>query len=141
MDPLSDLLLLLKPRTYRAGGFDLGGDFAIKFPKHESIKCYAVVSGQCWLSVEGVRDALHITTGDCFLLASGISYCLASDLTLTSVDAPAIFPFPLNGRIASCNGGDCLFVGGNFIVTGKPADILLAELPPIVHIQKEWEKN
>ena len=142
MDPLSDVLLLLKPRTYRAGGFDLGGDFAIKFPKHESIKCYAVVSGQCWLSVEGVRDALRITTEDCFLLAPGISYCLASDLKLTPIDAHAIFSFPLNGQIASCNrGGNCLLVGGNFIVTGKPADILLAELPPIVHIRKESDKT
>jgi AraC-like DNA-binding protein len=53
-----------------------------------------------------------------------------------------MFSFPLNGRIASCNGGgDCLLVGGNFVVTGKPADILLAELPPIVHIRKELEKN
>lgn len=52
MDPLSDVLLLFKPRSHRAGGFDLGGEFAIEFPKHESIKCYAVVSGQCWLSVE-----------------------------------------------------------------------------------------
>jgi hypothetical protein len=51
------------------------------------------------------------------------------------------FPFPLNGHIASCNGGgDCLLIGGNFVLTGKPADILLAELPPIVHIQKESEQ-
>jgi hypothetical protein len=55
--PLSDVLSLLKPSSYRAGGFDLGGDFTVKFPKHESIKCYAVVSGQCWVSVEGVHDA------------------------------------------------------------------------------------
>jgi hypothetical protein len=46
--------LVLKPRTYRAGGFDLCGDFSVKLPKHESIKCYAVVSGQCWLSVEKI---------------------------------------------------------------------------------------
>lgn len=142
MDPLSDVLLLLKPRTYRAGGFDLGGDFALKFPRHESIKCYAVVSGQCWLFVEGARDAVRITTGDCFLLAPGISYCLASDLKLTPVDAHAVFPFPLNGQIASCNGGgNCLLVGGNFIVTGKPSDILLGELPPIVHIRKESDRT
>ena len=52
-----------------------------------------------------------------------------------------IFPFPLNGRIASCNGGgDCLLVGGNFVLTGKQADILLAELPPIVHIRKKSDK-
>jgi len=141
VDPLSDVLLLLKPSTYRAGGFDLGGDFAIKFPKHESIKCYAVVSGQCWLSVEGVPEAVRLTAGDCFLLPRALASCLASDLTLTPSEAWTIFPFPLNGRIASCNGGgDCLLVGGNFVLTGKPAEILLAELPPIVHIRKESEK-
>jgi hypothetical protein len=29
-----------------------------------------------------------------------------------------------------------LLVGGNFVLAGKHADILLAELPPIVHIRK-----
>ena len=141
MDPLSDVLLLLKPVNYRAGGFDLGGNFAIKFPKHESIKCYAVVSGECWLSVEGVPDAVRLSAGDCFVLPRARPSCLASDLMLTPIDAPTVFPFPLNGRIASYNGGgDCLLVGGNFIVVGKPADILFAELPPIVHIRKESDK-
>jgi AraC-like DNA-binding protein len=142
MDPLSDVLLLLKPRSYRAGGFDLSGEFAIEFPRHESIKCYAVVSGQCWLSVEGVPDAVRLAAGDCFLLPRGLSSCLASDLTLTPVDAQTIFPFPLNGIVASCNGGgDCLIVGGNFVLSGKPADILLAELPPIVHIRKHSDRT
>lgn len=141
MDPLSDVLSLLKPLNYRAGGFDLGGDFAIKFPKHESIKCYAVVSGECWLSVEGVPDAVRLSAGDCFVLPRGFASYLASDLTLTPVDAQTVFPFPLNGRIASYNGGgDCLLVGGNFILVGKPAHILFAELPPIVHIRKESDK-
>src|ERR1700756_254658 len=87
VDPLSDVLSLLKPSSYRAGGFDLGGDFAIKFPKHESIKCYAVVSGRCWLSVEGVPDAARLTAGDCFLLPRALPSCLASDLKLEPVDA------------------------------------------------------
>ena len=131
MDPLSDVLLLLKPSTYKAGGFDLGGDFAIEFPRHESIKCYAIVSGQCWLSVESVPEAVHLTAGDCFLLPRGLGSLLASDLTLTPADARAVFPFPLNGRIASCNGGgDCLLVGGNFVLAGKQADMLLPELLP-----------
>jgi AraC-like DNA-binding protein len=34
-----------------------------------------------------------------------------------------------------------LLVGGNFILTGRPADILLAELPPIVHIRKQSDKT
>jgi AraC-like DNA-binding protein len=34
-----------------------------------------------------------------------------------------------------------LLVGGNFILTGKPADVLLADLRPIVHIRKESDKT
>jgi hypothetical protein len=76
-----------------------------------------------------------------FVLPRALPSRLPSDLTLTPVDAQTVFPFPLNGRIASYNGGgDCLLVGGNFIVVGKPADILFAELPPIVHIRKESDK-
>ena len=37
MDPLSDVLSLLKPRSYVSGGFDLGADLAIQFPKHQGI--------------------------------------------------------------------------------------------------------
>lgn len=141
MDPLSDVLSLLRPHTYRAGGFDLGGNFCIEFPKHESVKYYGVAHGQCWLTVEGVPEAVRLTEGDCFLLPRGLASCLASDRKLESVAAPTIFPFPLNGRIASCNGGGgCLIVGGNFVLAGKQAEILLAELPPIVHIRKESDK-
>ena len=86
MDPLSDVLSLLKPRSYISGGFEVGGDMAIQFPKHQGIKCYAVVSGQCWLSVEGVPDAVLLTAGDCFLLPRGLPFCLATDLSLTPVD-------------------------------------------------------
>ena len=33
MDPLSDVLSLLKPRSYMSGGFDVGGDWSIQFPQ------------------------------------------------------------------------------------------------------------
>ena len=141
MDPLSDVLSLLKPRSYMAGGFDVGGDLSIQFPQHEGIKCYALISGQCWLSVEGVPDAVRIATGDCFLLPSGRPFRLASDLNLTPVDAHTIFSAPMNGGIGSYNGGgDCFIVGGHFAFTGEHANILLGVLPPIVHIRKESDK-
>ena len=47
MDPLSDVLALLKPRSYVSAGFDAGGDWSIQFPRNAGIKCYAVQSGQC----------------------------------------------------------------------------------------------
>jgi hypothetical protein len=53
MDPLSDVLSLLKPRSYMAGGFDVGGEWALQFHKHDGIKCYAIVSasaGWRWMA-------------------------------------------------------------------------------------------
>ena len=141
MDPLSDVLSLLKPRSYTSGGFDLGGAWSIRFARHEGIKCYALVSGQCWLCVEGVPEPVRLAAGDCFLLPRGRPFCLASDLTLTPVDAYTFFQLPLNGAIHTVNGGgDCFGVGGHFALTGKHADILLGALPPIVHIRKESDK-
>lgn len=141
MDPLSDVLSLLKPRSYMAGAMDVGGEWSMQFPKHEGIKCYAVVSGESWLSVEGVPDGVRLQPGDCFLLPSGRPFRLASDLALTPVDFKTMLSTPMNGSIGLCNGGgDCLIVGGHFILRGAHAGILLGALPPIVHIRKESDR-
>ncbi len=142
MDPLSDVLSLLKPRSYSCGGFDVGGELSIQFPQHEGIKCYAVVSGQGWLSVEGVPEAVRLTAGDCFLLPRGRPFRLATDLALTPIDYRTILSTRRDGGIASFNGGgDCFIVGGHFLLTGNHARILLRVLPPIVHIRKESDKE
>ena len=142
MDPLSDVLSLLKPCTYMSGGFDMGGAWSARFPQHEGIKCYALISGQCWLSVDGVADAVRLTNGDCFLLPQGRPFTLASDLTLTPVGAYTMFPLPPHGAIRLVNGGgDCSGVGGYFALAGNHADFLLKVLPPIVHIRREADKK
>ena len=142
MDPLSDVLSLLKPRSYMCGGFDVAGELSIQFPQHEGIKCYAVVSGQCWLSVEGVPDALYLQTGDCFLLPRGWPFRLATDLALTPVDIYTILSTARRdgGIVSFQGGGECFIVGGHFVLAGKHAGILLGMLPPIVHIRKESDK-
>jgi AraC-like DNA-binding protein len=142
MDPLSDVLSLLKLRSYVSGGFDVGGDLSIQFPRHDGIKCYAMVSGECWLAVEGVAEPVHVQTGDCFLLPRGRPFRLASDLSLAPVDYRVLLAARAkDGDTASWNGGgDCFIVGGHFALDGKHADILLGALPPIVHIRKESDR-
>jgi AraC-like DNA-binding protein len=142
MDALSDVLSLLKPRSYRCGGFDAGGAWSIQFPQHEGIKCYAVVSGECWLSVEGVPDAVRLSAGDCFLLPNGRPFRLGNDLALPPVDALTVYSAVRNGDIASWNGGGDFFcVGSHFTLAGNHAAILLGLLPPIVHIRNESDKE
>lgn len=141
MDPLSDVLSLLKPRSYVSAGFDAGGDWSIHFARNPGIKCYSVVSGQCWLSVEGVPDAVRLETGDCFLLPAGRPFRLASDMTLTPTDADTVFPPARAGGVVTFNGGgDFFLVGSRFALSGNHASILLKMLPPIVHICKETDQ-
>jgi len=142
MDPLSDVLSFLKLRSYTFGGFDMGGAFSMQFPAHEGIKCYAVVSGQGWLFVDGVPDPVSLTAGDCSLLPSGRSFRFSSDLSVTPTDVPKTLwePWRNGGIVTTKGGGDCLIVGGHFLLSGAHADILLRTLPPIVHIRKESDK-
>ncbi len=142
MDPLSDVLSLLKPRSYVSAGFDAGGAWSIQFAdQHKFIKCYAVVSGQCWLTVDGVPDAVRLVAGDCFVLPSGRPFRLASDLTVASIDAGTVFPAARAGGVVTYNGGgDFFLVGSRFGVSGTHASVLLGMLPPIVHILKESDQ-
>src|ERR1700751_3015344 len=113
---------------------------SIQFQKHQGIKCYAVVSGQCWLSVDGVPDPVLLTAGDCFLLPRGLPFCLATDLSITPVDYRVFLSARKTADTSPKECGAHYIVGGHFLLTGGHADILLKSLPPIVHLRKESEK-
>ncbi|MHA4869825.1 AraC family transcriptional regulator [Duganella sp. PWIR1] len=142
MDPLSDVLSLLKPRSYVAGGFDASGDWALQFHRPEGIKCYAVVKGQCWLAVEDVDEPVLLKTGDCFLLPRGRAFRIASDLSLPPVEALDLLRRRRVGGIGIINdGGECMIVGGHFVFSGKHTGVLLEALPPIAHIHKDADRE
>ena len=141
MDPLSDVLSLLRPRSFMSGGVDHGGDWAIKFGAHDGIKFQAVISGGCWLAMDGVDEPIRIDAGDCYLLPRGRPFRLASDLSLPAADGFSTLGLPLMGKVRVVNGGgNCFSIGGHFAFEGRHAEILLASLPPIVHLRSESDK-
>lgn len=143
MDALSDVLSLLKLQTYVAGGFDVGGEWSVRFGAHKGIKCYAAVSGGGWLVVEGVAAPIRFIAGDCFLLPRGWPFCLTTDLALTPIDALTVLEKSGargNGRIATLNGGGTCIVGGHFAFAAGHADLLVSVLPPIVHLRHESDR-
>jgi hypothetical protein len=141
MDPLSDVLSLLKPQSYMSGGIDAGGDWSIQFEEYECTRCFAVVSGHCWLAMEGVPDAVHLDAGDFVVLPFGRPFRLASDLALPPVDLKAVISAPLFGSILTWNGGGaCLGLSAFFTFAAEYASILLGVLPPIVHIRNHADR-
>lgn len=141
MDPLSGVLSLLKPRSYAFRGLDAGRHWSIAFPPGEGIKCYAVLSGGCLLSVDGVDAPLRLGTGDCVLLPRGHAFRFGSGTGALPLDALAVFPAVGLGNVLTIDGGGaCFGIGGYFALHGASADFLLGMLPPVVHFRTEEDK-
>lgn len=141
MDPLSEVLALLKPQVFVAGGFALLGEMAIQFPKHQGIKCYAMLSGQCWLVVEGVPEPALIHAGDCFLLPRGLPFQLSTDLALKPVlYSDACVRERMRTEAPGVSENARYMAGGHFTLSGGHAEMLLKSLPPIVHIRRESDR-
>lgn len=141
LDPLSDVLALMKPQTYVAGGFALLGDAAICFPKHRGIKCYAMLAGQCWLVVEGMPEPMLLQVGDCFLLPRGLPFQLSTDLSLKPVlYTDACARLGMRREPPGATEGARYIAGGHFTLTGSHTEMLLQSLPPVVHIRREQDR-
>ena len=141
MDPLSNVLSLLKLRTYWSAGFDFGGEWSIAVPAQDGFKFYAAVAGTCLVAVDGVPEAVRLHAGDCVVLPRGRGFRVATDLALEPLDPLVVFSADKNGGVSTLNGGGDVFcVGGSFALEGPYADDLIGLLPPIVLIQEEPDK-
>ncbi|WP_343654201.1 AraC family transcriptional regulator [Paraburkholderia caribensis] len=138
VDPLSDVLSLLKLRSYVSGGFNASGDWAVRFGPHDGIKFHAVLAGQCWVSVDGAPEPIKVTAGECFILARGRPFRIASDMVVDAIDIRTLLPDVHDGGIVTYNkGGEFLSIGGYFTLADGQADFLLNVLPLIIHVRDE----
>lgn len=136
MDPLSDVLSLLRIRNYHSATLSLGGDWAFTFPEREGIKFTAVVKGSCWLQVEGEQHPQQLHQGDCFLMTRGMPFSLFSDMSQAALNSDGHFQTLAPDELALHYGGnDIQLVGGRFDFSGVPTQLLLSSLPSLVHVQ------
>jgi AraC-like DNA-binding protein len=138
VDPLSDILAILKLESSLTAGLDAGGEWAIRFGNRRGIiKCHAVTAGACWLRVDGMEAPVQLTTGDCIILPSGCPFTLASDLTLTPAESHDVLGSARPGEVIVQNGGGGFaFIGTRFEVDGRKAGTLLGTLPPLIHLHE-----
>jgi AraC-like DNA-binding protein len=134
MEPLSQVLALLRPQTYQLHGLDAGGDWSVRFPAPEGIKFTAVLKGSCWLVVKDEGKPYHLQKGDCFLLTSGRAFVLASDLSLPVTDFREALT-RVSPSVTRCGkGGDCFLISGRFVFSGDYVGALFGSLPAVVPV-------
>ncbi|WP_010629999.1 AraC family transcriptional regulator [Halomonas sp. KM-1] len=141
MDPLSEVLSLLKPRSYITAGFDAGGAWALTLDDLAGrIKCYAVIKGTCWLSMQG-SEPVQLQAGDCFVLPSGRTVRIGSDLGVEPKRASEVLDPNRSGEVVTYNGGgDVFLVGSRFEVNGHHAEVLLQTLPPLMQVETSGDR-
>lgn len=141
MDTLSDVLSLLRPRSFMFRALEAGEPWSLQFPGADGIRCYALLSGRCWLLVDDISTPVRLEAGDCVLLTKNRPFRMTSDPALPSVDALSLFSEAHAGGVAVCNGGgDLAGIGGYFKFTDHHAGLLLELLPPVVHVRSEPDK-
>lgn len=138
MDPLSEILTLLRPTGYGFRGLDAAGDWALNFREAHGIRCFAIEAGSCWLQPAGDDAPVLLGEGDVALVMGGQPVRLHSGAEVEPLDAFALFSSAPVGGVASINGGgECRGVGGFFELGGSNASALLAAVPPVVHVRSD----
>jgi hypothetical protein len=135
MDPLSDILTLMRPTGYGFRGLDAGGSWALSFSAAIGIRCFAIEKGTCFLRPADGSAAIRLDAGDVVLVSSEHAFDLYSCADAQPVDAVAFLCGVAPGRTAILSGGgECGGIGGFFAVGGAGIDRIFAALPPVVHV-------
>ncbi|MDQ2763073.1 MAG: AraC family transcriptional regulator [Pseudomonadota bacterium] len=137
MDPLADIVTLLRPQTLLWKCIEANGRWALRFPDHREPHFGLVVAGRCWLRLSA-EPATPLQEGDYVLLPSSRSYSFFSDPGVPAVPSDDAFRNADEGRIRLGDGGDdtaCRLVGGQFRFAPANAGLLLSFLPDLVHIR------
>ncbi|WP_037071408.1 AraC family transcriptional regulator [Rhizobium sp. CF142] len=132
IDPLSDMFSLVDIESARCTRFEVGGQWAFRFPPKSALKFVAVIRGECWIILPG-EPPFALAAGDTFLLANAPDYVIANDLQSEPEDGIAFFDWE-HSNIARHGGDETALIGGSFVIGGGNAQLLLDALPPFIHI-------
>lgn len=140
MDALSDVLSLLRVSAMLSSRFEGKGNWAFHFPAHQHMKFGGVLSGPFYLWMEGESSPRILQQGDFYLLTNGQPFCLASDPTMPTTDGIAAIgdQRDTDGVVRFARDGDApdvTLASGRFTFENDAADLLLRQLPPLIHLR------
>ena len=131
MDPLSDLITLLRPTTAVSKPITARGRWGVRYRAHDAPGFTIVLAGEAWIAFGG-DEPLHLRQGDFVLLPTTPAFSLYSGDGVICVPVePGTGPV----RHGDQDGEpDFSALGGSFAFERVNAPLLLALLPGIIHI-------
>lgn len=131
MDPLSDVITLLRPNTAFSKPITGRGRWGVRYAAHDAPGFTIILKGACWIAFEGERP-WKLEKGSFLLLPSTPPFTLSSH---PDIDCELRDPFDLAVRHGEPEGdADFEALGGTFRIEAVNAPLLLALLPRMIHI-------
>lgn len=131
MDPLSDIISLLRPGAAVSKPISARGTWGVRYQSHDAPGFAVVLKGAAFLVLEG-REPLHLSRGDFVLLPKtpAFSLCSAPDVACTPVE-----PSEVAVRHGEQEGEpDFVALGGSFTFERVNTALLLSLLPGLIYI-------
>lgn len=131
MDPLSDVIALLRPSAAMSKPITGRGRWGIRYGAHNAPGFAIILKGECWFAFDR-HEPIAARQGDFLLLPSTPSFSLSSDPKIDCVPG-----HPSNGpvRHGEQDGEpDFVSLGGTFRVEQVNAPLLIALLPSVIYI-------
>lgn len=136
-DPLSKILEVLRPSTYMFRAIDAGGDWSLRYPGLEGLRCYAVTKGAIWMHIDGEPSPRQLEAGSCVILTRKQMFTMGSQMDVLPRDAIGVMKMAPWGGVVTINGGGEVYgLGGFFIFGSQQADRFLETLPGVMHFQR-----
>lgn len=131
MDPLSDIVALLRPNTAISKPITGRGRWGVHYAAHDAPGFTIILKGVCWISFGG-REALRLSAGDFLLLPSTPAFTLSSQ---PGIACEPRKPTEVPVRHGEPEGeAEFESLGGTFHIEPVNAPLLLALLPRMIHI-------
>jgi AraC-like DNA-binding protein len=137
VDPLTQLVELLRPRVLLWKHMAGRGDWAWGFPAGSGVVFGRVVSGHCRFRLPGGEEQ-GLEPGDCLLLTEPPAWILrggagdAATIAFEDLPSDAISPELVRGED---DPSQVRVVGGHFEFDSVNKELLTAFLPPVAHIR------
>ncbi len=136
MDPLVDLIRLLKPAATLWKSIAATGRWAVSFPQRDDLLFCSVVSGECQI-LRPAQSRIHLNQGDFALIRTTTPFCFASDQAAKRTRSEDAFSNASGEtiRVGQGNSRLVLLQGGKFLFDTANEQLLLPILPAIILIR------
>lgn len=137
VDPLSEVIALLRPRTVFSKIISGAGRWTVRYSDYGQPSFCTVLDGRCRLTVDG-QEPLTLEAGDFLLLPKTPGFTMSGFVPARPkrVDPKASAPPENEVRHGTPDvAPDVRLLGGTFVFDSKDADLLMSLLPAQVHVR------